>query len=198
MFVVDDILVSDALVDAPFACDTRACLGGCCVQGSSGAPLEPEERAVLEELLPVVRDQIRPEALEVIDKQGVWEEVSPGHFATTCVGGAECVFVTYDGPIARCAIQNAYRAGQLDFEKPISCHLFPVRVEKYGEFEALNYERIDLCEPARENGCRLDVQVSDYLRAPLVRKYGESWYERFLEAVEARRVAPPRGSAQTR
>lgn len=189
MFVVDDVLVAEAVLDAPFACNLGACLGACCVQGDSGAPLEPGERETLEELLPTIRAKLRPEALRVIDKQGVWEEVSPGEYATTCVDGRECVFVTYDGPVAKCAIQQAYRDGRIEFEKPISCHLFPIRVERHGEFDVLNYERIGLCDPARKNGCSTNVQLADFLRAPLVRKYGEAWYETFREACEARRAA---------
>ncbi len=192
MFAVDNILVSDELVDAPFACHLGACLGGCCVQGEAGAPLEPAERGVLERLLPVVRDELRPEALRVIEARGVWEETSPGHYTTTCVEAgesvAECVFVTYESGVAKCAIQKAYREGRVGFEKPISCHLYPVRVQSYGDFEALNYEQIELCDPARAHGCRTGMQLVDFLRPPLVRKYGADWYEKFLAACAERRA----------
>lgn len=197
MFAVDHILISDEILDAPFSCNLGACLGGCCVQGDAGAPLEPEERAELEQVLPRVREYLRPEALEVIEAQGVWEEVAPGQYATSCVGRAECVFVTYEGPVAKCAIQKAYREGRVGFEKPISCHLYPIRVQKYGEFEALNYEQIPLCDPGRKLGRRNDAQLAGFLRAPLVRKYGEAWYDRFRAACDARREAltarPERG-----
>lgn len=188
MFVVGNVLISDELLDAPFACNLGACQGGCCVQGDAGAPLEPDERERLEAVLPRVRKYLRPEALEVIDARGVWEEVAPDQYATTCVDGAECVFVTYEGPVAKCAIQKAFREGRVDFEKPISCHLFPVRVQRYGELETLNYEQIALCDPARKQGRRQHVQLADFLRAPLVRKYGEAWYEEFRQACEARRA----------
>ena len=188
MFVVDPILVSDELVDAPFTCQLSACLGGCCVQGEAGAPLEPEERAALEAVLPVVRDRLRPEALAVIEAHGVWEETAPGHYVTTCVNGAECVFVQYEGAVAKCAIQQAYREGTVSFEKPISCHLFPIRVHTYGEVETLNYEQIDLCDPACTFGARTGMQLVDFLKPPLVRKYGEAWYEAFRAACEARRT----------
>lgn len=189
MFAVDHVLVSDELLDAPFCCNLAACLGGCCVQGEAGAPLEPEERAELEEILPVIRKDLRPEALEVIDRDGVWEEVSNGRYATTCVGGDECVFVVYEGEIAKCAIQRAHEDGKVDFPKPVSCHLFPVRIENHGEIDALNYERVGLCNPALKMGKRQGVQLADFLRAALVRKYGESWFSSFREASEKRRDA---------
>lgn len=181
------VLVSDDLLDAPFCCNVSACLGACCVHGESGAPLEPPERTVLEEILPVLRPDLRPEALEVIDEQGAWEEVGKGEYATSCVGGAECVFVVYDGAVAKCAIQKAHVEGRIDFPKPVSCHLFPVRVEHLGEYDALNYERVSLCTSAVRKGRRDGVALYDFVREPLVRKYGTAWYEAFREACEDRK-----------
>ena len=187
MFAVDDILISDAVLDAPFACNLGACRGACCVQGEGGAPLEPGERAALEAALPAVRGQLRPEALAVIDADGVWEEDGSGGYATTCVDGAECVFVTYDGPVAKCALQKAYQAGRLDFPKPVSCHLYPLRVERVGTVRVINYEQIDVCAPARRHGRRRGIQLIDLLREPLQRAFGAAWYARFREVCEARR-----------
>lgn len=195
MFAVDHVLVTDDLLDAPFCCNLGACLGGCCVQGESGAPLEPEEREILEGLVSAVRKYLRPEALAVIEEHGVWEELSEGQFATTCVDDAECVFVTYDGSIAKCAIQRAYDEGRIGFPKPISCHLFPVRVENHGEMDTINYEQVGLCSAARKEGRRQGLSLSDFLRAPLIRKYGESWYAKFREACEERLEALRRPDA---
>lgn len=181
------VLVSDDLVDAPFCCNLSACHGACCVQGDSGAPLEADERSELEAILPAVRPYLRPEALQVIETDGVWEEVGKGEYATSCVDGAECVFVTYDGPVAKCAIQKAHAQGRIDFPKPISCHLFPVRVERLGDVDALNYEHVALCLPAQGMGRRMGVTLSEFLREPLTRKYGNSWYEAFREACDERR-----------
>jgi hypothetical protein len=197
MFAVGPVLVSDAVLDAPFACHLGACLGACCVHGDSGAPLEPEERGVLERLLPVVEPALRPEARETIRRAGVWEEVGRGAYATTCVDGRECVFVVYEGPadrpVAKCAIQRAYHAGRVDFEKPISCHLFPLRVERHGEgeeaVEVLNYERSALCTPAVDHGRRTGTRLADFLQRPLTRRYGPRWYGRFRAALDARRAA---------
>jgi hypothetical protein len=187
MFVVKDILVSDALMDAPFACDLGACLGGCCVQGDSGAPLELDELVELDMALPFVRDRLRPEALDVIDERGAWEETEPGHFATTCVDDAECVFVTYDRGIAKCSLQQAHASGEISFEKPVSCHLYPLRIEKIGEHVTVNYERIGLCQPGVINGERLGIQLSDVLRQPLVRRFGQEWFDEFQRVLAARR-----------
>lgn len=189
MFVVDHVLVSDDVLDAPFTCALSACHGACCVHGDSGAPLEADERAMLEAVLPVVRERLRPEALAVIEQDGVWEETDEDGFATTCVDNRECVFVVYDGPVAKCSIQQAYHAGEVAFEKPLSCHLFPIRIETYGEYDVLNYEQIDLCEPGRRYGCETHLQLADFLREPLERKYGAAWYQRFQASRRARRKA---------
>jgi hypothetical protein len=193
MFAVDHVLVSDAVLDAPFACHLGACLGACCVHGDSGAPLEPEEREALEEALSVVEHELRPEARETIRREGVWEEVAPGDYATTCVDGRECVFVVYEGAVAKCALQRAYHQGRLAFEKPISCHLFPIRVERHGEgeeaVEVLNYEESALCRPAVRHGRRAGVQLADFLERPLTRRYGPRWYRKFRDALADRREA---------
>src|SRR5690625_4819267 len=119
MFAVDHILVSDDLPDAECACSLGACPGACCVQGDMGAPLEADELPILEEILPAVRHLLRPEALEVIEREGVWEETAPDQYATTCVDGAEWVFVTYDVPVAMCAIQEVQRRCQIGFQQPL-------------------------------------------------------------------------------
>jgi Fe-S-cluster containining protein len=186
MFVVGDALISDTLLDAPFACNLGACLGACCVHGESGAPLEPEERAVLEAVVPRVRKYLRREALAVIAERGVWEEAEPGAYATTCVDDAECVFVTYDGPVAKCAIHTAHLAGRVDYPKPISCHLFPLRVEPMGDFQVINYEQVSLCDSARRHGRRHRILLVDTLGEALTRTFGVVWYAAFQEAYEER------------
>ena len=189
MFAVENVLVTDELLDAPFACHLSVCKGGCCVQGDSGAPLDPDEREELENILPRVRKYLRPEAIEIIDRKGAWEELDPQRYATTCVGNAACVFVTYDGPVAKCAIEKAYLKKEISFRKPVSCHLYPLRAERFGDVDALNYEQIPLCKPAIKNGARQKIQLEIFLREPLVRKYGEAWYKQFRLACEERRQA---------
>lgn len=193
MFAVDNILISDEVLDAAFACNLGACHGACCVVGDAGAPLEEAEREPLEAAVPHVRHLLSPDALAIIDAEGPWE-ASGDDLAVRCVDGGACVFVTHDGPVATCALQKAYHQGRIPFEKPISCHLYPIRVERYGDTEVLNYEQIDLCRPARKHGRRCGVGLPDFLRGPLERKYGADWYARFREAVRARRDALGIGS----
>ena len=187
MFVLDNILISDDLVDAPFTCNLGACHGACCVQGDSGAPLEEGEIPDLEAVLPVVEHRLRREAREIIREKGVWEETSPGQFGVTCVGASECVFVTYDGPVAKCSIEKAFEEGKTSFRKPISCHLYPIRIEQLGEFEGLNYEQMDMCQTGVRCGTRNDLQLTDFLAGPLTRKYGQKWVKSLKETIEYRR-----------
>ena len=193
MFVVDNVLISDDLVEAAFCCDLGACQGACCVQGDSGAPLLESEISQIEDVFPIVRDRLRKEALEVVEKNGTWEDLGRDHFATTCVGDAECIFVRYDGPVAKCAIQEAHREGKTDFVKPISCHLYPLRVRQLGEFEALNYEQIGICSPGRKLGKKDGLGLAEYLEEPLSRKYGPEWYAQFILMVKERRTILQKG-----
>ena len=207
MFAVDHVLVSDALLDAPFCCALSACKGSCCVEGDRGAPLLPEERAELERALPIVGPRLRKEAHDVIGKEGVWEGDAREGYATTTVEGRECVFVVYRKGVAVCALQEAHLQGKLAFEKPVSCHLYPVRVEAYGEgesrVEVLNYESIEMCRPALPHGRRLGVQLAEFLERPLERRYGAEWVARFRETLAQRRrdvgvgPAAPRPAAET-
>ena len=204
MFVVGDVLVSDNVLDAAFTCHLGACGGACCVHGERGAPLDEDEADLLERALPTVADELRPEARAVIDERGVWERHDDGELTTTTVGGRECVFVVYEPaheggpPVALCALQRAYQQGRVGggeglpegFPKPVSCHLYPLRAETHaGGFEVLNYERIDLCAPGREEGRRRSAWLLDVLRVPLVRKYGEMWYDA-LRQTARQRLAP--------
>lgn len=188
MFEVGDVLVSDEIAETRFACNLAACKGACCVQGASGAPLEPEERQILEDLYPKVKKYLTPEAISVIERDGVWEEAARGHYVTTCVDDEECVFVTWEGPVAKCSLQKAYFKKEIeDFPKPISCHLFPIRVSNHGVCDVLNYEEISICKPAVVNGNREGTTLDSFLRDPLTRKYGAEWYTAFQESCGERR-----------
>lgn len=179
MFAVDHILVSESVLQASFACQLQVCQGACCVQGESGAPLEPGERFVLEALVPALRPALRPEAQRLIDERGPWEKVGADRYAVRCTADGACVFAVYDpAGIVRCAIQQAYVQGHIDFPKPISCHLYPLRVERRHGLEILHYEKIPLCDAARAHGTRCGIALIDFLEAPLVRRYGRAWYDR--------------------
>lgn len=190
MFVVGSVWVEDAVAQARFCCALGACLGACCVQGEAGAPLTPDECATLERVVPAVRSLLQPEALDVIDAVGAWEEGAPGAYQTPCVGGGACVYVSYEGSIALCGLQKAHQDGQIAFPKPISCHLYPLRVgrTRAGQ-ELLRYERIRCCAPARSTGVRQGTWLSDFLEDPLTRRYGAAWYAQFQDACRRHRSA---------
>jgi len=189
LLLVDNILISDDLVSARFACNLGACHGACCVQGTSGAPLDEEELSRVDAAAEALRADLRPVARRIIGARGAWENIPGSGYATTCVGQGECVFVVFDGPVAKCAIQKAWQEGRIDWIKPLSCHLYPIRIDDLGDMELLNYERMDMCLPAVAKGQRDGMYLSDYLEAPLTRKYGADWYARFKEACRDRRDA---------
>jgi len=176
-------LISADLFERRFVCDLQACKGECCVQGDSGAPLEEDELAVLEQIYPQVRPFMRPEGIRAVERQGLYMKDADGDWTTTLVDGAECAFVVFDeNRVALCAIEMAWRAGRIDFPKPISCHLYPVRLTEYTDFTAVNVEHWDVCSPACALGEKLNVPLYRFLKEPLTRKFGPEWYAE-LEAV---------------
>lgn len=183
MIAIDNTLVSDELFSKKFICDLSACKGACCVEGESGAPLEAREIDLLEEAYPAVKPFMRPVGVAAVEEQGVFTVDVDGEFVTPLVNGAECAFVTFDRMgIAKCAIEQAHNAGKTDFKKPVSCHLYPIRITPLKDFDALNYHYWPVCDPARECGAKLDVTVFRFLKEPLIRKYGEEYYQQLEEA----------------
>jgi len=178
-------LISEDLFEKRFVCDLNACKGACCVEGESGAPLEPEEDALLRELWPKIRPYIPEKGQRAIDAHGVSEVDDDGDLVTTLVEGrGECAFTVFENGIALCGIEKAWKDGAVDFRKPISCHLYPIRIAKLKFHEGLNYHRWPICKPACECGAKLDVPVFRFLKDALTRKYGAEWYAE-LEAIHA-------------
>lgn len=178
MLQINDTIISLDVLEEMFCCDLCRCKGICCVEGESGAPVEKEELAKLEEVLPVVWDNLSPLAQEVINKQGVVYIDEDGEYVTSIVNGKDCVFTCYDSDkICKCSIEKAFREGKTDFYKPISCHLYPVRIAKYNHFRAVNYHRWSVCKPAIVLGKSKQLRVYEFLREPLIRKFGEDWYK---------------------
>jgi hypothetical protein len=181
MIIVQDKLVSDELVEEHFICDLNACKGACCWEGDYGAPLEEAELPVLKAIYEQVKPFLLPEGRAAIEEQGqyVWVEESQG-YATTLVNNGPCAYMTRDAlGIAKCGIEQAWKAGIIDFKKPISCHLYPIRVEKNEEvgFEALNYDRWEICSAACTLGKKEKMPVYQFLKEAIIRKYGEDFYE---------------------
>ncbi len=185
MIQIQDVIVSLDIFREKFLCDLDACKGECCVEGDAGAPVELDEVARLEEVLPVVWDDLSPAAREVIDRQGVVYPDRDGELVTSIVNGKDCVFTCYDERgCCCCAIEKAYREGKTSFYKPISCHLYPIRVGHYGPYKALNYHRWSVCRAAVLLGEKEDVPVYKFLKEPLTRKFGEAWYAELETAAD--------------
>lgn len=185
MFVIGEVKIDEEIADARFACDLTACQGACCtLPGGRGAPLREDEVARLESALPSVRKYLSPEHLELIARRGV-AEGGDGDRTTTCIDDRACVFVFYEEGIARCSIEKSFLAGEIDWRKPFSCHLFPLR-RSSGVSERMRYERIPECDPALRQGRRKDIALHDFLREALIRTYGDQWYQDFRKECRRR------------
>ncbi|MCB9285540.1 MAG: DUF3109 family protein [Lewinellaceae bacterium] len=180
MVMVQDILISDEVLQEAFVCNLEACKGACCWEGDYGAPLEPAELSTLAQIFEDIRPFLLPEAVERLQEEGLYAMYDGDMPGTTLMPHGACAYMTYDeSGIAQCGIERAFRAGATDFQKPISCHLYPIRVKKveHVRFEALNYDRWDICKAACQLGKKLKVPVYQFLREPLIRKYGAGFYE---------------------
>lgn len=186
MILVGNVVLSDDIKESFFVCDLEACKGACCVEGDSGAPLDDNETKILEEIYPLVKDYITEEGRQVIEAQGTWVIDSDGDKVTPTLGAnRECAYALYDTRgILKCGIEQAYLDGKTSWKKPISCHLYPIRVTKYDQYDALNYNRWHICDPACQLGKSLQVPLYAFLKDALVRKYGEAWYEELVEDIE--------------
>ncbi len=185
MIEIENTLVSDDVVKEAFVCDLQKCKGACCVEGDLGAPLNKEELPLIDEVIDLVKPYLAKEAIEVLEKEGGYILDEDGDYSTSTIDNKECAFAFYDeNKILKCGIEQAHKDGKTDFKKPISCHLYPIRISKLPEFEALNYDRWSICSPACDLGKELKVPVYKFLREALIRKFGESWYKALEEKVK--------------
>lgn len=187
MLIIQDKLVSDDVVEEHFICDLNACKGACCWEGDYGAPLEESELAVLDSIYEEVKPFLSPAGIAAIEAQGkhTWFD-GMGH-GTTLIDGGPCAYLTFDGNgIAFCGIEKAWAAGATHFRKPISCHLYPIRVNFFdaSEIEALNYDRWEICSAACTLGKKEKMPVYRFLKEALIRKFGEDFYEELDGAAE--------------
>ncbi|MGZ5135570.1 MAG: DUF3109 family protein [Flavitalea sp.] len=180
MIAIDNVLVSDQVVEAQFVCDLIKCKGGCCEDGDAGAPLEKEELEIINDIFEIIKPYLTKEGIRWIEKHGRYLYDREFGWVTPTIEGKMCVYGFRDeNGIIKCGIEQAYRDGKTDFKKPISCHLYPITIQqgKKGEYERVNYEpRETLCKPACAFGKKLKVTVFEFLKEPLVRKYGEEFY----------------------
>ena len=185
MILIDNTVISDDIKEQFFVCDLDKCKGACCVEGDLGAPLEKEELEILEENYQKVKPFLNKEGLAAIEKQGTYIVDEEGDYSTPTVSGKECAYAIYDDKgILKCGIEQAYFAGKTKFRKPISCHLYPIRITQYDHYDALNYDRWHVCSPACGLGEKLGVPIYKFLKDSLIRKYGEEWYEELVNEIE--------------
>jgi len=182
MLSIDRTVISMNLFDRKFCCDLDKCKGSCCRYGDSGAPLEEKEAVILEEIWPELKKYMRAEGIEAVMEKGTSMVDSDGDIVTPLIGNDECAYAIVENGIFKCAIEKAWIDGKIKFRKPESCHLFPVRIKKYREFDAVNYEEWKICKSARKLGEELDLPVYKFLKDPLIRVYGKKWYKEVEKA----------------
>ena len=184
MIQIGETIVSQVAFEHAFCCDLSKCKGACCVEGDAGAPLLPSEVPILESIQDAIRPFLRPEGLAALEAQGVAVKDHDGEWVTPLVDGRECAYVTFDQGVAKCGIEQAAAAGAVDWPKPISCHLYPIRVTKYQDFDALNVHHWKVCEPACSLGQELKLPVFRFLQGALVRAYGPAWMQEAEEVYQ--------------
>jgi len=182
---VGDVLLSSEILTERFCCDLSVCKGECCVEGDAGAPVTLEEVAEIEECLDTVWGNLSASAQSVIDKQGVAYTDQEGDLVTSIVRGKDCVFTYYEDTCCFCALEKAYRTGLTRFCKPVSCALYPIREKRLGGgLVGLNYNRWDVCKMAVAKGIQENLYLYQFLRDPLIRRFGEDWYQELLDTVK--------------
>ncbi|HIX44955.1 MAG TPA: DUF3109 family protein [Candidatus Barnesiella excrementipullorum] len=186
MLQIENTLVSLDIIERFFVCNIEACRGECCIDGDAGAPITPEERKAIEEALPAVWDDLSPAAQAVIREQGVAYIDEEADLVTSIVDGRDCVFTCYgNNGVCYCALEKAYREGRSAFFKPLSCHLYPVRVQRWANgYTAFNYHRWKICKAAEVLGRHEKVRVYQFLKEPLIRCMGEEWYKTLSEVAD--------------
>lgn len=184
MLIIDNILVTDDLKEVHFSCNLSACKGECCVAGDAGAPLDEEEISVLEDDIDEILPYVPEKGVEVIKKTGVFEYDMDGTYVTPLVNNEECAFVYWEKGISFCAIEKAFNEGKTSFRKPISCHLYPIRLSKVGGSIAINYHEWNVCNPALIAGKKNNLPLYIYLREPLERRFGKKWYDKLKLTIE--------------
>lgn len=177
MFQLNKTIISEEIFEKEFVCNLSACKGACCVDGDAGAPLDEAETKILQEIYPKVKPFLRPEGVKAIEAQGTFVIGEDGDFETTLIEGKDCAYVIFDGKTALCGIEQAYNQGIIDWKKPVSCHLYPVRVKQYSGFAAVNYHKWHICSDACSLGKELEVPVYKFVKEALVRKFGQQWYD---------------------
>ncbi|CCG54327.1 Protein of unknown function [Flavobacterium indicum GPTSA100-9 = DSM 17447] len=184
MFQLNKTIISEEILENEFVCNLSACKGACCVDGDAGAPLTQEETQILVDIYPKVKPFLRPEGIQAIEEQGAFVIGTDGEYETTLIEGKDCAYVIFDGQTALCGIEQAYNEGIVDWKKPVSCHLYPIRVKEYTDFAAVNYHKWHICSDACALGKELQVPIYKFVKEALIRKFGEQWYQELEKVAE--------------
>lgn len=178
MFQLGKAIVSEEIIENDFVCNLSACKGACCIAGDAGAPLDKNEVKILEDIYPKVKPFLRKEGIDAIETQGKSIITEFGDYETPLIDGEDCAYVIFDdNKTAMCGIEEAYNQGAIDWKKPVSCHLYPIRTREYSEFTAVNYDRWEICDDACSLGKELQVPIYKFVKEALIRKFGKDWYE---------------------
>jgi hypothetical protein len=183
MRIIDKTIISDEITSVHFACDLPKCKGACCIEGDAGAPLEEEEISLLEDHIDEIKPFMRPGGIKEIERTGVFDYDDAGKYVTPLVEGKECAFVYFEDKIARCAVEKAYVEKAIPFRKPVSCHLYPIRIKRMKGNDAVNYHRWHICDPALEKGKKEKTLLYRFLEDAIIRKYGKAWFEKLLKVM---------------
>ena len=185
MLKVGEVLVSDDIAKVEFVCHLEKCKGACCVEGELGAPLEEDELKIMEEIQDIIKPYLTKDGLKTIKKEGAYVLDEDGDYSTPVIKGRECAYAHYDQQgVLKCGIEQAYLDGKIAYRKPISCHLYPIRITKKKNFEAVNYHQWNICSAACSFGQSLKVPLYKFLKDPLIRKYGQAWYDELVNQIE--------------
>lgn len=192
MIQIGETIISEDIIENDFVCNLNACAGACCIEGDAGAPVEESELNILEKIYDKVAPYLTAKGLQSIEKQGVYINGEDGEWETPLIDGGECAYVIRNEKgWALCAIEQAYNDGKIDWKKPISCHLYPIRLQEYTSFTAVNYNRWQICDDACSLGKELQVPVYKFVKEALIRKFGEQWYKE-LELIAEHLKTEPR------
>ncbi|MHC5200895.1 DUF3109 family protein [Myroides sp. LJL119] len=184
MFQIGKTIVSADVLEKEFVCNLSACKGQCCIDGDAGAPVEPDEIQIMEQIYDKVKPFLRKQGIKAIEEQGTSIVGLDGEQETPLIEGGECAYVIWEDQMALCGIEKAYNEGLIDWKKPISCHLYPIRIKQFSSFSAVNYDKWDICSEACSLGKELQVPVYKFLKDPLIRKYGQQWYQELQQVAQ--------------
>ena len=185
MILIGDCILSQDILEEEFSCNIQACKGACCIEGDAGAPLDKEEIGVIEEHLSLIKQKMDATGIAVVEEKGVWENDPFDEPVTVCKSNGECAFAIRENGILSCAIERANEEHSFGFKKPISCHLYPIRIKKYQDFLAVNYHKWSICSAACEKGKANKIKVFEFAKDALLRKFGSAWFKELEEIAQS-------------